>query len=141
MIEEPKPLTIKKNWKGPSEKQIKVFENMPTGFGTYETDRKEKLSIDIKPFGDRCDINYVVGAPFNADVATNDPIRHYVELVAVSSSAWCTNLKTAFFFTRAPATTVSPTNISGQKEVKHFCKEFVFTAEKLTCSLAEGCKK
>ena len=34
MIEEPKPLTIKKNWKRPSKKQLKAFENIPTGFVT-----------------------------------------------------------------------------------------------------------
>ena len=38
MIEEPKPLTIKKNWKRPSKKQLKAFENIPTGFVTDALD-------------------------------------------------------------------------------------------------------
>ena len=60
MIEEPKPLTIKKNWKRPSKKQLKAFENIPTGFVTDALDGEGTLSIDIKPVGDGRDINCVV---------------------------------------------------------------------------------
>ena len=67
MIEEPKPLTIKKNWKRPSKKQIKAFENIPTGFVTDALDGEGTLSIDIKPVGDGRDINcIVVGAAVTA---------------------------------------------------------------------------
>ena len=67
MIEEPKPLTIKKNWKRPSKKQLKAFENIPTGFVTDALDGEGTLSIDIKPVGDGRDINcVVVGAAVTA---------------------------------------------------------------------------
>ena len=67
MIEEPKPLTIKKNWKRPSKKQLKAFENLPTGFVTDALDGEGTLSIDIKPVGDGRDINcVVVGAAVTA---------------------------------------------------------------------------
>ena len=67
MIEEPKPLTIKKNWKRPSKKQLKAFENVPTGFVTDALDGEGTLSIDIKPVGDGRDINcVVVGAAVTA---------------------------------------------------------------------------
>ena len=67
MIEEPKPLTIKKNWKRPSKKQLKAFENLPTGFVTDALDGEGTLSIDIKPIGDGRDINcVVVGAAVTA---------------------------------------------------------------------------
>ena len=67
MIEEPKPLTIKKNWERPSKKQLKAFENMPTGFVTDALDGEGTLSIDIKPVGDGRDINcVVVGAAVTA---------------------------------------------------------------------------
>ena len=67
MIEEPKSLTIKKNWKRPSKKQIKAFENMPTGFVTDALNGEGTLSIDIKPVGDGKDINcVVVGAAVTA---------------------------------------------------------------------------
>jgi len=67
MIEEPKPLTIKKNWKRPSKKQLKAFENIPTGFVTDALDGERTLSIDIKPVGDGRDINcVVVGAAVTA---------------------------------------------------------------------------
>ena len=67
MIEEPKPLTIKKNWKRPSKKQLKAFENIPTGFVTDALDGDGTLSIDIKPVGDGRDINcVVVGAAVTA---------------------------------------------------------------------------
>ena len=67
MIEEPKPLTIKKNWKRPSKKQIKAFENIPTGFVTDALNGEGTLSIDIKPVGDGRDINcVVVGAAVTA---------------------------------------------------------------------------
>ena len=67
MIEEPKPLTIKKNWKRPSKKQSKAFENIPTGFVTDALDGEGTLSIDIKPVGDGRDINcVVVGAAVTA---------------------------------------------------------------------------
>ena len=46
MIEEPKPLTIKKNWKRPSKEQLKVFQNIPTGFVTDALDGAGTLSID-----------------------------------------------------------------------------------------------
>ena len=49
MIEEPKPLTIKKNWERPSKKQLKAFENIPTGFVTDALNGEGTLSIDIKP--------------------------------------------------------------------------------------------
>ena len=60
MIEEPKPLTIKKNWKRPSKTQIKAFDSIPTGFVTDALDGEGTLSIDIKPVGDGKDINCVV---------------------------------------------------------------------------------
>ena len=60
MIEEPKPLTIKKNWKRPSKKQLNAFENIPTGFVTDALYGEGTLSIDIKPVGDGRDINCVV---------------------------------------------------------------------------------
>ena len=60
MIEEPKPLTIKKNWERPSKKQLKAFENIPTGFVTDALNGEGTLSIDIKPVGDGRDINCVV---------------------------------------------------------------------------------
>ena len=60
MIEEPKPLTIKKNWKRPSKKQLKAFERLPTGFVTDALYGEGTLSIDIKPVGDGRDINCVV---------------------------------------------------------------------------------
>ena len=41
MIEEPKPLTIKKDWERPSKIQLKAFENIPTGFVTDALDGKE----------------------------------------------------------------------------------------------------
>ena len=67
MIEEPKPLTIKKDWKRPSKKQLKAFENIPTGFVTDALDGEGTLSIDIKPVGDGRDINcVVVGAAVTA---------------------------------------------------------------------------
>ena len=67
MIEEPKPLTIKKNWKRPSEEQLKAFQNMPSGFVTDALDGQGTLSIDIKPVGDGRDINcVVVGAAVTA---------------------------------------------------------------------------
>ncbi len=67
MIEEPKPLTIKKNWERPSKKQLKAFENIPTGFVTDALDGEGTLSIDIKPVGDGRDINcIVVGAAVTA---------------------------------------------------------------------------
>ena len=67
MIEEPKPLTIKKNWERPSKKQLKAFENIPTGFVTDALDGEGTLSIDIKPVGDGRDINcVVVGAAVTA---------------------------------------------------------------------------
>ena len=67
MIEEPKPLTIKTNWKRPSKNQLKAFENMPTGFVTDALDGNGTLSIDIKPVGDGRDINcVVVGAAVTA---------------------------------------------------------------------------
>ena len=67
MIEEPKPLTIKKNWKRPSKKQIKAFQNVPTGFVTDALDGEGALSIDVKPIGEGRDINcVVVGAAVTA---------------------------------------------------------------------------
>ena len=67
MIEEPKPLTIKKKWKRPSEEQLKAFQNMPSGFVTDALDGQGTLSIDIKPVGDGRDINcVVVGAAVTA---------------------------------------------------------------------------
>ena len=67
MIEEPKPLTIKKNWERPSKKQLKAFENIPTGFVTDALNGEGTLSIDIKPVGDGRDINcVVVGAAVTA---------------------------------------------------------------------------
>ncbi len=67
MIEEPKPLTIKKNWERPSKEQIKAFNNMPSGFVTDALDGHGTLSIDIKPVGDGRDINcVVVGAAVTA---------------------------------------------------------------------------
>ena len=63
MIEEPKPLTIKKNWKRPAKEQIKAFNNMPSGFVTDALDGQGALSIDINPIGDGRDINYtLIGA-------------------------------------------------------------------------------
>ena len=69
MIEEPKPLTIKKNWERPSKKQLKAFENIPTGFVTDALNGEGTLSIDIKPVGDGRDINCVV---VGAAVAVNN---------------------------------------------------------------------
>jgi 4-hydroxy-4-methyl-2-oxoglutarate aldolase len=67
MIEEPKPLTIKKKWKRPSKEQIKAFQNMPSGFVTDALDGQGALSINIKPVGDGRDINcVVVGAAVTA---------------------------------------------------------------------------
>ena len=67
MIEEPKPLTIKKNWKRPSKEQIKAFKNMPSGFVTDALDGQGALSLDIKPIGDGRDLNcVVVGAAVTA---------------------------------------------------------------------------
>ena len=67
MIEEPKPLTIKKKWKRPSEEQLKAFQNTPSGFVTDALDGQGTLSIDIKPVGDGRDINcVVVGAAVTA---------------------------------------------------------------------------
>ncbi len=67
MIEEPKPLTIKKNWQRPSKTQLKAFENIPTGFVTDALDGEGTLSMDIKPVGDGRDINcVVVGAAVTA---------------------------------------------------------------------------
>jgi 4-hydroxy-4-methyl-2-oxoglutarate aldolase len=67
MIEEPKPLTIKKEWKRPSREQIKAFQNMPSGFVTDALDGQGALSINIKPVGDGRDINcVVVGAAVTA---------------------------------------------------------------------------
>tara|TARA_B100000963_G_scaffold102069_1_gene88317 strand:- start:122 stop:823 length:702 start_codon:yes stop_codon:yes gene_type:complete len=67
MIEEPKSLTIKKNWKRPSKIQLKAFENIPTGFVTDALDGEGTLSVDIKPVGDGRDINCVaVGAAVTA---------------------------------------------------------------------------
>ena len=76
MIEEPKPLTIKKNWKRPSKTQIKAFENIPTGFVTDALDGEGTLSIDIKPVGDGRDINcVVVGAAVTAGNNAADGFR------------------------------------------------------------------
>ena len=67
MIEEPRPLTIKKKWKRPSGEQLKAFQNMPSGFVTDALDGQGTLSIDIKPVGDGRDINcVVVGAAVTA---------------------------------------------------------------------------
>ena len=67
MIEEPKPLTIKKNWHRPSKEQIQAFKNMPSGFVTDALDGQGTLSINIKPVGDGRDINcVVVGAAVTA---------------------------------------------------------------------------
>ena len=60
-------LRLKKNWKRPSKKQLKAFENIPTGFVTDALDGEGTLSIDIKPVGDGRDINcVVVGAAVTA---------------------------------------------------------------------------
>ena len=45
MIEEPKLLTIKKNWERPSKKQLKAFENIPTGFVTDALNGKEYYQL------------------------------------------------------------------------------------------------
>lgn len=71
MIEEPAALTIRRNFKRPTQKQIDFFKDMPTGFVCDAMNGKGALDYSIQPIGDGRDIDCRAVGP--ALVADNGP--------------------------------------------------------------------
>jgi len=63
MIEEPSTLTVKRNFKRPSDEQVSAFQNVPTGFVVDALLGEGALATEIGPIEGAIDIHCVAAGP------------------------------------------------------------------------------
>lgn len=82
MIEEPKSLTVRKDWKRPTKEQVDAFRDVTTSFVVDAMDGRGALNMSIRPIGDGRDLNCVAVGP--AITADNGPADLLATLAAMS---------------------------------------------------------
>jgi 4-hydroxy-4-methyl-2-oxoglutarate aldolase len=82
MIEEPTPLTVRKNFSRPTEDQIAAFQGIPTGFVADALGGGGALSSSIRPIGEGRDIKCIAAGP--AITAANGPADILATIAALN---------------------------------------------------------